>query len=421
MQGQTIYLIDTPGFNDSNRSDVAILKEIAFLLCQIYRHGLKLAGIVYLHRISDNRLSGSAMRNLDLLKRICGPQAAPHVFLVSTMWDQVDDAKIDASEAWERESELKARDCFWGSLCQQGSQVKRSQGDKRSALAVLNDLVALCHRSGYATMQIQEELVDQCKGLNDTLAGQEILATYQRTEQKYAEELDLAVLGVPRESSDDAIAVAKIKRELQAAKRGQEELRINWQGIVAEKERVYAQYHLRIHRQRERIGAKLSENDRKFKQLELDHANLLSTFEKHKQEWQREHAALKQDVRQGCQARRALEDCRERIETESLRIAKNLEETKKVSEREKARIEEDNRVLKKRDVVKKNLLPLVGIMAGAGVIAAGAITGVTPLLGLGAQLAFENARNLKFSRRHKDGEGKDDPKVSLSALSGVST
>ena len=338
------------------------------------------------------------------------------------MWDLVDDAKMDAGEATARELELQSRDDFWGSLCQQGSQVKRSRGDKRSVLTILNDLVAFCDRAGYTTMQIQEELVGQGKELHETLAGQEILDMCKQRERRCAEEVESAkLISLPRESVDHAKTVSELQRELQTAKRGQEELRVSLQVLATEKERTYAHALSSLRNQQESMASQLRENDRRYKQLEKERAHLLSTFEKQKEQWQREHAALHRDVRQGRQARPSLDRYRQRIEAESLRIAKNLEDTKKRDEEEKARIEEKNRVLKKRELCRRNLLPLLGILAGAGAITAGAVTGVTPLLGLGAGFAFENARNLRFSRRERDREGKDEAKLSLSALSSMST
>ncbi|KAJ1334959.1 hypothetical protein MN608_01691 [Microdochium nivale] len=63
-----VYLIDTPGFDDmlpgSTRSDTEELKDIAFFLAQTYGRAIRLAGIIYLHRITDMRISGSALKNL---------------------------------------------------------------------------------------------------------------------------------------------------------------------------------------------------------------------------------------------------------------------------------------------------------------------------------------------------------------------
>jgi len=59
-----VLLIDTPGFDDSERSDTEILTEISKLLAAQYKLGVNLKGVIYLHRITDNRYQGSSVRTL---------------------------------------------------------------------------------------------------------------------------------------------------------------------------------------------------------------------------------------------------------------------------------------------------------------------------------------------------------------------
>ena len=66
-----LVLVDTPGFVDTHRSISDWLKKTYFslssflFLCCIlfiiyrYKKGIKLAGIVYLHKITDNRMAGA--------------------------------------------------------------------------------------------------------------------------------------------------------------------------------------------------------------------------------------------------------------------------------------------------------------------------------------------------------------------------
>jgi len=87
-----VYLVDTPGFDDTSRNDTEILKEVAFFFSQIYRKNVQLAGIIYLHRISDNGVSGTALKNLYMFKRLCGMNTFGHVVLCTSMWDTMDTA-----------------------------------------------------------------------------------------------------------------------------------------------------------------------------------------------------------------------------------------------------------------------------------------------------------------------------------------
>jgi hypothetical protein len=53
------------------------------------KKNIKLAGIVYLHRISDNRMSGAALNNLRTFANICGRDAMRGAIFVTTMWGDV--------------------------------------------------------------------------------------------------------------------------------------------------------------------------------------------------------------------------------------------------------------------------------------------------------------------------------------------
>ena len=119
----TVYLIDTPGFDDTNRSDNEVLCEIASWLTTSYTAKIRLGGIIYLHRISDQRMQGSAKKNLFMFKKLCGPNALKQVILATTMWDRVSDAEGKA-----RENELASTPDFWGWMVSQGSRVYQHAG-----------------------------------------------------------------------------------------------------------------------------------------------------------------------------------------------------------------------------------------------------------------------------------------------------
>src|ERR1700684_2418323 len=102
-----LVLVDTPGFNDTNiKSDLEILQMISdwlqtvsstlFSVCRFvfekelfrYEKKFKLAGIIYLHPITDNQMAGPPYRNLRMFGELCGDQAARKVALVNTMSDK---------------------------------------------------------------------------------------------------------------------------------------------------------------------------------------------------------------------------------------------------------------------------------------------------------------------------------------------
>ncbi|KAF7983557.1 hypothetical protein HWV62_21140 [Athelia sp. TMB] len=158
---RSYVFVDTPGFDDTNLSDADILLRIATWLTATYQKHIHLTAILYLHRISDNRMAGSALRNMELFQRLCGDAALPNVVLVTTMWDEVDEATGE-----RREQEL--RDTFWASMIDSGSQIARFYHTPESAWKILGPYTGHFRP---VKLQIQMELVDKGMPLSKTAAG----------------------------------------------------------------------------------------------------------------------------------------------------------------------------------------------------------------------------------------------------------
>ncbi|KAI6150060.1 hypothetical protein EDD17DRAFT_1739941, partial [Pisolithus thermaeus] len=171
--------VDTPGFDDTYRSDREILRTIADWLAKKYRGNVKLTGVIYTHRISDNRMSGSVCKNLDLFSQLCGDKAAQCVRLVTTMWDK---QKPENAAIWqERVSGLEGN--FWEPLIRLGACHEQFLNTSESAWDIVNGLVQ--PRPSLALL-VQEEIVDAEKRLNETSAGRALYTQFQRVllEQK---------------------------------------------------------------------------------------------------------------------------------------------------------------------------------------------------------------------------------------------
>jgi len=83
-----ITLVDTPGFNDTKRSDTEALEEIADWTSATCRKKQLLPGIIYLHPITHARMEGSAMRNLRMFPSLCGQEVLGNVLLTTTQWTE---------------------------------------------------------------------------------------------------------------------------------------------------------------------------------------------------------------------------------------------------------------------------------------------------------------------------------------------
>ena len=135
-----------------------------------------------MHRISDNRMSGSVGRNLELFNRLCGDRAMENVRLVTSMWDVKVD-KTGAKHREYRESELTSN--FWKPLIDEGARYERFENTKKSAWGIICDATA----GEPEAVLLQEELVDAGRRLNETAAGKVISSRFQELLQVQKETL----------------------------------------------------------------------------------------------------------------------------------------------------------------------------------------------------------------------------------------
>ena len=206
IKSTSFVLVDTPGFNDTHRSNGDILKQIAEWLNDTYRHGTKLTGIIYLHPIRETRMEGSALFNLRALKRLCGEDNFEHIFLCTTFWDIVDEAKGEA-----REKELCENPEFWAKMMDQGSRVVRVKNYAQS-----EEILLQMAQKSTVTLNIQKQMVEERMSLDDTEVGKEV--NQQLAQLKAEHEAQLAKAKVDAE-------IALKARDEENHRRAQEQLR----------------------------------------------------------------------------------------------------------------------------------------------------------------------------------------------------
>ena len=176
-----VILLDTPGFADTERTDTDILSTIAnwlketyaptvinhnfYSLCDDtrYEKRVTLAGILYLHRISDNRMTNVSVTNLRMLKELCGKDSLANVVFVTTMW-----GKERREVAERREKQL--RETFWASMIRLNAQVARFGDTYADGWSIIDKLNSRTPRP----LKVQMEMVDEGKALPDTAAGAEV-------------------------------------------------------------------------------------------------------------------------------------------------------------------------------------------------------------------------------------------------------
>ncbi|EXL76713.1 hypothetical protein FOPG_08610 [Fusarium oxysporum f. sp. conglutinans race 2 54008] len=209
IQGQQFVFFDTPGFDDTYRGDADILADVAQALSSSYMNNVKLSGIIYLHRIKDERMTNAIMRNLTMFRNLCGDGAFENVILATTFWDELQDESKGAA----REHELISTPEWWGYMSNKGSRIRRFQNTRESALEIVNELVDL----PAVTLQIQEEIVEQGLGVDQTTAGEALNEELNKLREQHQTQLNSI-----REEKEQAIKDRDVQLEKMLDKLEQE-------------------------------------------------------------------------------------------------------------------------------------------------------------------------------------------------------
>lgn len=180
LQGRRIRLIDTPGFDDSSKSDAEVLNTIATFLANEYRNGRKLSGLIYFHRISDVRMGAISKRNFVMFQKLCGSAALANVVLATTRWSEVKQAIGEG-----RETELKTKEAFFKPVIDAGAPLVRYMRTKESAMEILNFLVG----KPAIPLLIQKEMVEGGKRLSETEAGQALQSEIAEQVRRHEEDM----------------------------------------------------------------------------------------------------------------------------------------------------------------------------------------------------------------------------------------
>lgn len=248
-------IIDTPGFDDTSRSATDIFLTIVTFLADLAHSNVQIDGILYIHRISDDRMSGTSMRALDLFRALAGDAFMKKVVLLTSHWDRARPHDL----ALEREAELKAD--FWDKMLACGARTERFLRTTESAREVL---LGFADRSVEISgenklMAIQKEIVVDKLELPETEAGKLLLAKWDEAHSKTLDELaevqeQLRQEKLKKDSStkeDDDKTVQfvqelidqelKLRKELSEAKKNQEKLQAVRRQEIEHLERMYQQ------------------------------------------------------------------------------------------------------------------------------------------------------------------------------------
>jgi hypothetical protein len=143
-----------------------------------YEREVKLAGVIYFHRISDERWRKSDTRSFGWLRRICGEATLRNVVLTTNMW-----GKVTPEVGAMKEQQLAAE--FVKSALDKGAQLHRHHDTTESAHQIIRTILNN-HR---IPLQVQEELVDEKREFDQTTVGEEIKREVDESTKKLEEDI----------------------------------------------------------------------------------------------------------------------------------------------------------------------------------------------------------------------------------------
>ncbi|TRX92169.1 hypothetical protein FHL15_007036 [Xylaria flabelliformis] len=234
IDGRVVRFVDTPGFSDTNLSDGEVLQLIADYLAAAYKQDMKLSGIIYLHPISDTRMTHHATKNLQMFQKLTGEKNLGNVVLATSMWD-----RVPFEEGLLREAELK--DKFWKLLITCGAKAMRHEGTPESAQAIARTLMA----KKPFFVQLQKEMGRDNKALRDTAAGQQVMMELIRIREEHKRELADMEEMMRNTATENKLVVEALKEHYQGRlkdleKTLRDERRLNEEAVVSLTERIKA-------------------------------------------------------------------------------------------------------------------------------------------------------------------------------------
>ncbi|CAE6459439.1 unnamed protein product [Rhizoctonia solani] len=183
VDDQPVVVVDCPGFNDTYLTETEILRRLAEFLIKAYESKYKVAGLLYVHKISDTRVGGASFRHMNMFKALCGSDAFKNVVYVTNMWSEP-----PTEDETLREEELRNTDEFFGQPLANGAQMARHNNTPESALNIIRKILG----RGQVVTKLQRQLVDDKIPLEETAVGLVIgkdLANDLLKQQKEMDEL----------------------------------------------------------------------------------------------------------------------------------------------------------------------------------------------------------------------------------------
>lgn len=332
IDGRMVLLLDTPGFDDSEQSNLDILREIVsnLYLFALKRTEVEVRGVIFLHDITETRLSGSQRITWQILKAICGEESMKNVLVGTTQWSSEGDRRFQNEES--REKELS--DKHWNGIYKSSRVIFE---DKENALQIIRDLLV----RPPVLLLVQTEMITPPHTVEATTAGRTTMpAAFAEMER-----LQKEMAGQQRKNEEETCRTEEAyRKEKEAQKRVQEEEHIKQAEAVQrrDEERLQEKREREEAQKREEQGRRLRHEE--WVERQAEEAQKRAQAEEAQRRVEAEEHARQQEVAriQAEEEQRKREDERQKKEQEQRRchdeeMKRQAEEAQRLAQVEEAR------------------------------------------------------------------------------------
>ena len=246
-----------------------------------YSAGAKLAGVIYVHRISDDKFGGLAVKNFRMFRELCGEKTLKNVVLMTNMW-----GRVTPQQGAAREQQLK--DEHFQAAIGKGAQICRHNNTPESARKILRKIL----ENQPVVLKIQHELIDEGKDIGETGAGAELnrelreLAEKHRKEMKELEENMVKAMEAKDEESREELEGEKRRMigRMEKLQKDSAEMQSKFDQARREmEERINARFEAQVMRIQEGYEAEIRKYEMRVKELErggLENASQIESLRK---------------------------------------------------------------------------------------------------------------------------------------------
>ena len=233
-----------------------------------YSAGAKLAGVIYVHRISDDRFGGLAAKNFRMFRELCGEKTLKNVIIMTNMW-----GRVTPQQGVDREQQLK--DNYFKAAIEKGARLCRHNNTPKSARTILRMIL----ENQPAVLKIQRELIDERKDIGPTGAGKELDREINEVVEKYEgeikeleENMRKALEEKDEESREEMeMEKARLQGEMEKVRKESEQMASQFDEARREmEERISARFEERLRRLQEGYEEEIRKYEDKVKELERD-------------------------------------------------------------------------------------------------------------------------------------------------------